>query len=92
MTLVLRVARLGLLAAQAVIVFISLYQSLVTGFGYARRNRRRVPPAPASLPRFGLIVCARDEEQAVALLRQQLENTHQRVAESYDKTLQPSKD
>ena len=35
---------------------------------------------------------ARDEEQAVALLRQQLENTHQRVAESYDKTLQPSKD
>ncbi len=65
MTLVLRVVRLGLLAAQAVIVSISLYQSVVTGLGYALRNRRPTGPAPPSLPRFGLIVCARDEEQVI---------------------------
>lgn len=65
MTRLPRVARLGLLAAQAAIVSISLYQSFVTGLGYARRNRRPVAPTSASLPRFSLIVCARDEEHVI---------------------------
>lgn len=65
MKVVLRAARLGLVAAQAGILAISLYQSLITALGYARRKRVAPPEQPATLPRFGLIVCARNEEHVV---------------------------
>jgi len=63
----LRLARFGLVAAQAGIVAVSIYQSLITAFGYARRARARArkPEAPPSPVRFGLIVCARNEEHVV---------------------------
>lgn len=60
-----RAARWSLAAAQALIVFISLYQSLVTALGYARRNRPRRATAPAPLPHIGLVVCARNEEAVI---------------------------
>jgi cellulose synthase/poly-beta-1,6-N-acetylglucosamine synthase-like glycosyltransferase len=65
MMLLPRAARWSLLAAQATIVSISLYQSLVTALGYARRGRPHRTPALASRPRFGLIVCARNEAHVV---------------------------
>lgn len=65
MTRLPRLAQMGLLVAQAAIVSISLYQSVVTALGYTLRNRRPVPSRPAALPRFGVIVCARNEEQVI---------------------------
>ncbi|HNM77781.1 MAG TPA: glycosyltransferase family 2 protein [Tepidiformaceae bacterium] len=61
-----RLARIGLLAAQAAIVAVSLYQTAITLLGYRRRNAGLPSRAPASLPRFGLLVCARNEEAVIA--------------------------
>lgn len=57
--------KIGLIAAQLFVVLVSLYQSAVTTLGY-RRQMRGVPQrAPNGLPRFGLLVCARNEEEVI---------------------------
>lgn len=61
-----RFARRGAVAAQLFIVGISLYQSVITALGYRRQSRGAGPNAAGATPRFGLIVCARNEEAVVA--------------------------
>ena len=52
-------------AAQAFVVAVSLYQAAITTSGYIRRKRGHMPPVSPALPRFGLIVCARNEELVI---------------------------
>lgn len=53
-------------AAQSVAVALSLYQTLVTFAGYMRRKRGAMPESGDERPRFGLIVCARNEEMVIS--------------------------
>jgi hypothetical protein len=65
-------ARLLLLVGQSAVVAISLYQSTVSTLGYYRRQKgipKRIPPQK---PRFGLIICARNEEGVVSRIIQDL--------------------
>ena len=65
MRFVLRAGRWGLLAGQLAIVGVSLYQGAITLLGY-RRHRLGVPAnAPATDPRFGLVICARNEADVI---------------------------
>lgn len=57
--------KIAALAAQALVVFVSLYQAAITTSGYVRRKRGHLPPVSQELPSFGLIVCARNEEAVV---------------------------
>ena len=73
MRAVLRTARAAIIAAEAVAVGISLYESAVMVAGRSREPR--VPAPPPRLPRFALMICARNEERVVGgiletLLRQ----------------------
>jgi len=60
-----RIAGSGFLAAQLLVVAVSLYQSSISALGYSRRHRVPQPPAGV-LPRFALIVCARNEESVIS--------------------------
>lgn len=53
-------------AVQAVAVGISLYQSGVTVAGYARRPARIATLNDAARPRFGVVICARNEGTVIA--------------------------
>lgn len=61
----LRIVRGIALLVQALLMFVSLYQAAVTVLG---RRRQALLPAPdyTRRPRFGLIVCARNERPVVA--------------------------
>ncbi|MEO8538515.1 MAG: glycosyltransferase family 2 protein [bacterium] len=61
-----RLMRWTLVAGQLVIVAFSLYQSAITTLGYRKRQQGIPLKRPEQLPRFGLIVCARNEEDVVA--------------------------
>lgn len=65
---VLRTLRLTIRAGQLAIVAVSLYQSAITIAGYRKYRRYRDvrPEPPEGLPRFGLVVCARNEEDVIA--------------------------
>lgn len=60
-----RTFKVAAIAAQAFIVAVSLYQAFITTAGYVRRKRGYLPPADEVRPRFGLIVCARNEEAVI---------------------------
>lgn len=61
-----QLGKAGIVAAQLLVIAISLYQSAISTLG-AQRRRRGIPERlPGSLPRFGLIVCARNEEPVIA--------------------------
>jgi cellulose synthase/poly-beta-1,6-N-acetylglucosamine synthase-like glycosyltransferase len=62
-----RGAVLAVKAAQALLLFVSLYQTAVTlaGVIVGRPRPRRLP---ADLPRFGLVVCARNEARVIAAI------------------------
>lgn len=60
-----RAFKVGAIAAQAMIIAVSLYQSAITTLGYARQKRGHLPTIGPDLPRFGLVVCARNEEGVV---------------------------
>jgi cellulose synthase/poly-beta-1,6-N-acetylglucosamine synthase-like glycosyltransferase len=62
-----RAAVLALRMAQALLLFVSLYQTLVTlaGVIVGRPGRRR---RPRVLPRFGLVVCARNEAKVISAI------------------------
>ena len=67
--------RRALIAAQWIGVALSLYQSVVTVLGLRATVRAR-PPLTTGGPRFGIIICARNEEAVVGgivgdLLRQE---------------------
>lgn len=65
MRVLLRAGMLGLVAGQLAVVAVSLYQGAVTLLGY-RRQRAGIPEqAPPEDPRFGLVVCARNEEDVI---------------------------
>jgi cellulose synthase/poly-beta-1,6-N-acetylglucosamine synthase-like glycosyltransferase len=55
-----------MVVGQALIVAISLYLSAVTALGYRKWRRGIAPNAPETPPRFGLLVCARDEQDVIA--------------------------
>jgi cellulose synthase/poly-beta-1,6-N-acetylglucosamine synthase-like glycosyltransferase len=61
----LRLARWTILGLQAFLVAVSLYQSVVTTVG-RMKGRNLPPPDPTLKPRFGLVVCARNERPVVA--------------------------
>lgn len=61
-----RAFKVAAVAAQALVVLVSLYQAAVTTSGYIRRKRGHLPATGNELPSFGLIVCARNEEAVVA--------------------------
>ena len=61
-----RLVKIGLLAAQAAIIAVSLYQTAITVLGYRRRNTGLPSRLPGSLPRFGLLICARNEEAVIS--------------------------
>jgi cellulose synthase/poly-beta-1,6-N-acetylglucosamine synthase-like glycosyltransferase len=64
-----RLAKAGLRTGQALVVAVSLYQTVVTALGY-RLQRRPVDRSlsTARPPRLGLIVCARNESAVVGRL------------------------
>lgn len=70
----MRTVGLALRIGQAALVAVSLYQTAVTALGYRRQLQLRAAPRlePGYLPRFGLIVCARNEEAVVGRLVQDL--------------------
>jgi hypothetical protein len=70
----LRLTRYALLLGQLGIIAISLYQSSITALGYVRERRRKEPLPPERLPRFGLIVCARNEEAVIGRIVRDLLN------------------
>ena len=63
----LRTLQVAVRAGQFAIVAVSLYQSAITIAGYRKyqQNKNARPEPPAGLPRFGLVVCARNEEDVV---------------------------
>lgn len=61
-----RLVKIGLLAAQAAIIAVSAYQTAITVLGYRRRNTGLPSRLPGSLPRFGLLICARNEEAVIS--------------------------
>ncbi|MGE0597808.1 MAG: glycosyltransferase [Dehalococcoidia bacterium] len=63
-----RLATTGARAGQYAILFVSLYQSAITILGYRKylQIKGQVPEPPEELPRFGLLVCARNEEAVIA--------------------------
>ena len=70
-----RAIRTLLIALQALLVAVSLFESAVTVCGHLVRWRRRGPrPDPDARPRFGLIVCARNEQRVVGRLLHDLTN------------------
>ena len=62
---VLQVARWAVISGQVAVVAVSLYLSVITALGYRRWKAGIVPNPPERLPRFGLVVCARDEEAVI---------------------------
>lgn len=59
--------KFGLVAAQLVVIAVSLYQATISTLGYHRRRQRGLPEhLPDSLPRFGLLICARNEELVIS--------------------------
>ena len=69
----LRTVKAAIVAGEAIAAAISLYESAVMVAGRSRAPRETAPPA--TLPRFALMVCARNEERVVGgiletLLRQ----------------------
>ena len=61
-----RIGKLVVIAGQLLVIAVSLYQSSVTSLGYYRRRHGIPRRRPLSLPRFGLIVCARNEEAVIS--------------------------
>ena len=63
----LRLLTIGIRTGEALVVAISLYQTAITAVGYRSYLRKKgvSPELPDSLPRFGLIVCARNEEAVI---------------------------
>lgn len=61
----LRLARWTILGLQAFVVGVSIYQSVITTVG-RMKGRNLQPPDPTLKPRFGLVVCARNERPVVA--------------------------
>lgn len=61
-----RVWKFGIVAAQLIVIAVSLYQTAISTLGYRRRQRGIPEHLPESLPRFGLLVCARNEEPVIA--------------------------
>lgn len=57
--------RLILFGGQLLLVAVSLYQTTVSTLGYYRRRNGLPQPRTTTQPRFGLIVCARNEEDVV---------------------------
>jgi Glycosyltransferase like family 2 len=53
--------RFAVQAAQVLCVAVSVYQTAVTALGLLIGSRRRPGAPPESLPRFGVVVCARNE-------------------------------
>lgn len=62
----LRVWKFGLLAAQLIVIAFSLYQTTISTLGYRRRLRGLPEHLPDSMPRFGLLICARNEEFVIS--------------------------
>jgi cellulose synthase/poly-beta-1,6-N-acetylglucosamine synthase-like glycosyltransferase len=60
-----RTAAALLVAAQAICLAVSLYQSAITVAGRVAAGRRRRFAAPDPLPRFLMLVCARNEEAVI---------------------------
>lgn len=63
-----RLATRGVRAGQYAILIVSFYQSAITILGYRKylQTKGLAPKPPDELPRFGLLVCARDEETVIA--------------------------
>lgn len=61
-----RIWKFGLVAAQVLVIAVSLYQATISTLGYRRRLKGLPEHLPPSLPRFGLIVCARNEELVIS--------------------------
>ncbi len=57
--------KLCLVAGQAFVVAVSLYQTAVTSLGYYKRQTGTRKPPTDARPKFGLIVCARNEEDVI---------------------------
>lgn len=57
--------RLSLVVGQAFVVAVSLYQTVVTSLGYYKRKTGTPKPPTNAHPKFGLIVCARNEEDVI---------------------------
>jgi cellulose synthase/poly-beta-1,6-N-acetylglucosamine synthase-like glycosyltransferase len=58
------IARYTLMAGQAVCLGVSLYQTAITAAGHIK-GRPAPRPLPEKLPRFGLVICARNEERVI---------------------------
>ncbi len=63
-----RLATRGVRAGQYAILLVSFYQSAITILGYRKylQTKGTAPTPPDELPRFGLLVCARNEEAVIA--------------------------
>lgn len=60
-----RMGKYAFITAQLIVALVSLYQTTISTIGYRRRQRGIPERMPGSLPRFGLIVCARNEEPVI---------------------------
>ena len=60
-----RIFKVVATAAQALVAAVSLYQATITTTGYIRRQRGHLPTIGNAEPRFGIIVCARNEEAVI---------------------------
>lgn len=61
-----RIGKLVLIAGQLLVLAVSFYQTWVTSLGHYRRRNGIPLRRPSALPRFGLIVCARNEEDVIS--------------------------
>jgi len=72
-------AVLAVRAGQFAIIAVSLYQTLISALGYRRylQSQATAPELPDSMPRFGLMVCARNEESVIGRI------VHDLLAQDY---------